>query len=55
MPHNAAPDQGLHCLHLTHLGLALHKRDIGKQYRPISDAVWSGSTVHFLHYLQEFP
>ena len=34
---------------LTHLSLASHKRGIGKQYRPRSDAaecsVWSGSTL----------
>ena len=37
---------------LTHLCLASHKRDIGKQFRPRSDAaerdVWSGSTLFAL-------
>ena len=39
-------------LALTHLSLASHKRDIGKQCRPRSDAtewgVWSGSTLFAL-------
>ena len=38
---------------LTHLSLATHKRDTGKQCRPRSDAavcgVWSGSTLFSLH------
>ena len=37
---------------LTHISLAYHFWDIGKQYRPRSDAaergVWSGSTL-FAH------
>ena len=37
---------------LTHLSLASHKRDIGKQCRPRSDAaecgIWSGSTLFAL-------
>ena len=38
----------LHLLHLTHLYLVSHERDIGKRCRPRLDAtergVWSGST-----------
>ena len=37
---------------LTHISLASHKKDIGKQCRPRSDAaergVWSGSTLFAL-------
>ena len=39
-------------LHLTHLCVESQKRDIGKEYRPRSDAaergVWSGSTYFAL-------
>ena len=39
--------------YLTHLSLASHKRDIGRQCRPRSDAaecgVWSGSTLFALN------
>ena len=40
-------------LFLTHLSLASHKKDIGKQCKPRSDAaergVWSGSTLFALN------
>ena len=43
----------MHKLILTHLSLASHKRDIGKQCRSWSDAaergVWSGSTLFALN------